>query len=200
MKKFFNIIILSLLIILTITLPVIADSTEMSKLKLKVTESNESYEMFILLPKKYIMYAINHDGLDIGYDGANTLKYNVIPSITVDINKIVDDTYIDEGIEYVQIKLDNLGQDEYLFEILPEYTDMDMRFRVKSETRDNIMVIDNFKMKDNVCEIEYNYADNTVKTERKSDIKLKFNIKWWQILIVIILLIIIYYIYNRRSY
>lgn len=199
MKKFLNIIILSLLVILTITLPVIADNTEMSKLKLKVTESNENYEIFILLPKKYIMYAINHDELDIGYDGANTLKYNIIPSITVDINKIVDDIYIDEGIEYVQIKLDDLGEEEYLFEIIPEYTDMDMRFRVKSATRDYIMLINNFKMKDNVCEIEYNYAANEVRAETKSEIKVNFSIKWWQILIIIVLVIIIYYIYNRRS-
>ena len=82
MKKLFSIVVLSVLIILTITLPVMADSTEMSKLRLKVTNANEEYEIFMLLPKKYIMYAIQHDGLDIGYDGANTLKYNVIPSIT----------------------------------------------------------------------------------------------------------------------
>lgn len=200
MKKLFSIVVLSVLIILTITLPVMADSTEMSKLRLKVTNANEEYEIFMLLPKKYIMYAIKHDGLDIGYDGANTLKYNVIPSITVDINNVLDNTYVDNGIEYVQIKLNDLGGAEYLFEIIAEYTDMDMLYRVKSSSIDNIMIIENFKMQDNVCKIEYDYEKNEVKTERKSEIKFKFNITWWQVLIIVILVIILIYAHNRGRY
>ena len=200
MKKLFSIVVLSVLIILTITLPVMADSTEMSKLRLKVTNANEEYEIFMLLPKKYIMYVIQHDGLDIGYDGANTLKYNVIPSITVDINNVLDNTYVDNGTEYVQIKLNDLGDAEYLFEIIPEYTDMDMLYRVKSSSRDNIMLIDNFKMQDNVCKIEYDYEKNEVKTEGKSEVKFKFNITWWQVLIIVILVIILIYAHNRGRY
>ena len=201
MKKFLSIISISLLIILNIALPVMANNTEMSQLRLKVLESDEDYEIYILLPKKYIMYAINHDGLDIEYDGANTLKYNIIPSVIVDINDIVDDTYIDEHIEYVQIKLNDLGEEEYLFEIISEYTDMDMRFRLKSATKDNIMLIDNFKMKDNICNIEYNYSDNTIKTETKSEIQFKFNLSWWQIVVIALLVICLVFLHNnRRNY
>ena len=200
MKKILNILILSILISLTVAVPVLADDTQMSQLRLIVTNANESYDLYILLPKKYIMYAINHDGLDIDYEGVNTLKYNVIPSIIVNIDNIVDDTYIDNGVEYVQIKLDDLGGDEYLFEIIPEYTDMDMRYRIKSESRDNIMIIDNFKMQDNVCEMEYDYNTNEIKTEHNSNIEFRFNIYWWQILVIVILVIFLIYLNKRRRY
>ena len=200
MKKILKIIILVIVMILFMIIPVMADTAEMTKLKLNISNVNEDYELYILLPKKYIMYAINYDGLDIGYDGANTLIYNLIPSIIVNINNVVKETYIDNGIEYVQIKLDDLGDDEYLFEIIPEYTDMDMMYRIKSSSRDNIMIIENFQIKDNKCEMEYDYANNEIKTERENNIEIRFNIKWWQILIIAILLIFLAYLGKRRNY
>lgn len=200
MKKFLNIIILCIIIIMSTYLPVKAADTEMSQLRLTVLEADEDYELFMLLPKKYIKYAIQHDGLDIEYESENTLIYNTIPSIPVDINNVQDDTYIENGVEYVQIKLDDLGGEEYLFEIISEYTDMDMVYRLKSASRDNIMVIENFQMQDNVWRMEYNYKENTIKTERKNELKFNFKISWWQILIIIILVIFIVYLNKRRNY
>lgn len=200
MKRILNIIILSVFIILTIVLPVQADNAETNRLKLKVVNSNESYELYILLPKRYIMYAIEHDNLDIKYDGSNTLKYNVIPSITVDINNIQDDTYTDNQIEYVQIKLDDLGGEEYLFEIISEYTDMDMLYRIKSATRDNLMVIDNFNIENNACEMQYDYEQNKISTEKLTNTKVKIQLKWWQILIIVGVIIMAIIVYNWRNY
>lgn len=200
MKKFLNIIILCIIIIMSTYLPVKAADTEMSQLRLTVLEADEDYELFMLLPKKYIKYAIQHDGLDIEYESENTLIYNTIPSIPVDINNVQDDTYIENGVEYVQIKLDDLGGEEYLFEIISEYTDMDMVYRLKSASRDNIMVIENFQMQDNVCRMEYNYKENTIKTEKRNELKFNFKISWWQILIIIILVIFIVYLNKRRNY
>lgn len=198
MKKNLSVIIL---IITIISMPLLAKATttEMSQLRLKVTESSEEYDIYILLPKKYIKYAIQYDGLDIVYDGVNTLKYNSIPSIIVDINKIEEDTYVENGIEYVQIKLDDLGEEEYLFEIISEYTDMDMLYRVKSSTRDNIMIIDKFQFKNNKCEIEYNYQQNIVKTEKNQNVTIRFNLEWWQIVTVIILILLLVYAYRRMK-
>lgn len=201
MKRLLKIIILSILILMSSCMPVKAVTEGMSQLRLKVVEAEEDYEIFMLLPKKYIKYAIQNDGLDIEYDGANTLKYNIIPSIVVDINKIQDNTYVDDTrIEYVQIKLDDLGGQEYVFEIIEKYTDMDMVYRVKSNTKDNIMLINTFTVEDNVCKIEYNYKENTIKTEKRSEIKFNFKISWWQIVIIIILIMFIVYIYRRRNY
>lgn len=198
MKKILSVIIL-IITIISMPLLVKATTTEMSQLRLKVMDSNEEYDIYILLPKKYIRYAIQYDGLDIVYDGANTLKYNSIPSIIVDINKIEEDTYVENGIEYVQIKLDDLGEEEYLFEIISEYTDMDMLYRVKSSTRDNIMNIDKFQFKNNKCEIKYDYQQNTVKTEKKQNVTIKFNLKWWQIVTVVILILLLIYAYRRMK-
>ena len=78
MKKLIKIIILSILIITSVYIPTNAEAelAGMSQLRLTVTEADEPYEIYMLLPKNYINYAIKHDGLDIGYDGANTLIYN----------------------------------------------------------------------------------------------------------------------------
>lgn len=199
MKKII-IAIFVLVLLLVITIQVYADSIDVGRLQLKVINANEDYELYILLPRNYIMYAINHDGLDIDYDGANTLINNTIPSIIVNINNVVKETYIDNRIEYVQIKLDNLGDDEYLFEIIPEYTNMDMMYRIKSDSRDNLMIIKNFQMIKNVCEMEYDYETNEIKTENTSKIEIRFNIKWWQILIIAILLIFLVYLGKRGNY
>ncbi len=106
MRKLLCITMLTLIMILFIITPVFADSAEVGRLRLKVTNADEDYELYILLPRNYIMYAINHDGLDIEYDGANTLIYNTIPSIVVNVNNVLEDTYIENKIEYIQIKLD----------------------------------------------------------------------------------------------
>lgn len=200
MKKILKSIILILVILLFISIPVLAESLDTGKLKLNVTNANEEYDLYILLPKKYIMYAIKHDNLDIDYDGANTLIYNSIPSIIVNIDNVVKETYIDNGIEYVQVKLDNLGADDYLFEIIPEYTDMDMMYRIKSASRDNIMIIENFQMENNKCEMEYDYETNEIKTEKQSKIQFRFKISWWQILIIVIAVIFLIYLNKRRNY
>lgn len=201
MKKIFKIILLIILFINISYINVSATNEEVNKLRLTVTNADEDYQIYILLPKKYIMYAINYDGLNIEYDKANTLIYNNIPSISVDINDIQKDTYIDEEnrIEYVQILLDDLGGEEYYFEIIKEYTDMDMLYRIKSTSRDNLLHINNFSLEDNSCDMEYNYKENTITTDIHKDIKIKFDFEWWQILAIVILTIFIIYLYKRRN-
>lgn len=203
MKKLIKIIILSILIITSVYIPTNAETelAGMSQLRLTVTEADEPYEIYMLLPKNYINYAIKHDGLDLGYDGANTLIYNTIPSIMVNVNNVLKDTYIDNGIEYVQIKLDDMGGEEYIFEIISEYTDMDMIYRIKSESKDNLMLINNFSIdEDNTCKMEYNYKEDTIQTDGKNEVKIKFQLHWWQILIIAILIIFLIYMQKRRNY
>ena len=199
MKKIIKILILSVLLITSIYLPVNAVEGEMTQLRLTVLDAEEPYEIYMLLPKNYINYAIQHDGLAIGYDGANTLIYNTIPSIVVNVNNVLTDTYIDNGIEYVQIKLDDMGGEEYVFEIISEYTDMDMMYRVKSETKDNLMLIDNFTIEDNMCKMEYNYKEDTIQSQKGAELKIGFELHWWQILIIVVLIIFLIYLHNRRS-
>lgn len=199
MKKILSTVLLSIIFIISIIIPTQADS-ETSQLRLKVNNSNENYSIYILLPKKYVKYVIQYDGLDINYSGADTLKNNVIPNIIVDINKIEDETYIDNGIEYIQIKLDDLGEEEYVFDILSEYKDMDMLYRVKSSTRDNIMIIDNFRIENNTCKMVYDYETNTIKTNEQTHFKLGFDLSWWQVALIIILVVFgLGYIYDRRG-
>ena len=198
MKKILSTVLLSIIFIISIIIPAQADS-ETSQLRLKVNNSNENYSIYIVLPKKYVKYVIQYDGLDINYSGADTLKNNVIPNIIVDINKIEDETYIDNGIEYIQIKLDDLGEEEYVFDILSEYKDMDMLYRVKSSTRDNIMIIDNFRIENNTCKMVYDYETNTIKTNEQTHFKLGFDLSWWQVALIILVVFGLGYIYDRRG-
>ncbi len=200
MKKIIKVIIISIILITSVYIPVKATEGKTTQLKLTVTDADEAYDIYMLLPKNYIKYAIQHDGLDIEYDGANTLIYNTIPSIVVNVQNVLTDTYIDDGVEYVQIKLDDIGEEEYIFEIISEYTDMDMMYRIKSESKDNLMLIDNFTVEDNMCKMEYNYKQDTIQSQSGTELKIGFELHWWQILIIAVLIIFLIYLHKRRSY
>lgn len=201
MKKILTIILLNIILLINICSVQAQASTEtMNQLRLQVKDADESYSIYMLLPRDYIEYAIKHDGLDMEYQGSNTIKFYTIPSITVDVDSVLDETYVDNHIEYVQIKLDDIGEQEYFFELLPDYPEMDMMYRVESDSKDDLLLLSNFKFRDGTCKITYNYKENTIKTEDKKDIKLKFDLKWWQILIIFVLIIFVIVISKRRNY
>ena len=103
----FMIIIISLLMIIFNTTNVQAASSDSEFFELQFeiinNEENENVDIYLLLPKEYIEFAIEHDNLDIEYEGANTLKENNIPSINVDGLNIEDELYEENGIEYESI-------------------------------------------------------------------------------------------------
>ena len=163
----FAIIIISLLMIIFNTTNAQATSAdnEFFELQFKIinNEENENVDIYLLLPKEYIEFAIEHDKLDIEYEGASTLKENNIPSIDVDGLNILDDIYEEDGTEYVQILLEKNDNNIYSFDILSDYFDLDMRYRIKNDNKDFIAHIENFKLKDGICEIEYDYDADIVK-------------------------------------
>ena len=60
MKKFLSTIVISIILITCLIIPSYAN-TESNQFRLKVENANENYDLYILLPKKYIKYAIQHD-------------------------------------------------------------------------------------------------------------------------------------------
>ncbi len=187
MKKYLTIVLLIILMIGLLVPTVKANSTYTIQLEVTSNESNADFDLFMLLPSNYIIYAINHAGLDIEYTGAETLIQNDIPLINVDKKNIQNETYVENGIEYVQILLEPNAEGLYTFEILSNYSEMDMKLRVKNDEKDYIMHIDNFKIEDNVCEIEYNYD----KDEIKQPTKIRINFGTLLLIIVLILIVII---------
>ena len=157
------------------------------ELQLVITNNpnKENIDIYILLPKEYIEFAISSANLNLKYNGPSTLKENVIPGIDVDKLQILDDTYTEDNIEYVQIKLNANMEGIYTFNILSEYSNLDMKYRVKNSTKDYIMHIDNFKIDKGICEIEYNYGEDIVKQPDKKVIT--FGVK---MLIVILILVV----------
>ena len=197
MKKIISIIIL--ITIIAIGTIVMAENEEMTQLKLEVANADEDYKVYMLLPKKYIQYVIEHDNLDFGYDGANTLIERNIPSIIVNVDKVQKDIFKDDGIEYVQIELEDLSDNVYLFNILDDYPELDMIYRIKSKTKDDLLIIKDLKKENHKCNIKYDYKENTVKTEKESKIKISYNWSWWQTIAIILLIIFVSYLFKRRN-
>lgn len=184
MKRYIAIICICVLVILMNISVVTANSTYTIELEVTKNTENKSFTLYMLLPQDYIEYAINKAELDIEYTGAETLKQYDIPLINVDKEKIQDETYSENGIEYVQILLEQNEDSMYIFEIIEDYPDMDMKLRVKNNEKDYIMHIDNFKIKDDVCQIEYNYDKNEIKQPTQ------ITINFGTLLLIIILVFI----------
>lgn len=168
-------------------------------LKLEILDNKkaEDVDIYLLLPTEYIEYVIQKDGLDIAYEGTQTLKQNEIPDLRVNTANVKDDTYKENEIEYVQILLDKTENDVYEFDILSDYTKMDMKYRIKNLNKDYIMHIDNFKIKSGICEIQYDYANDTIKQPDEKVIP--FATKALIVLLVIIVVTgLIAYIKQRR--
>lgn len=166
--------------------------------EIKNNEENDNVDIYLLLPKEYIEFAIEHDNLDIEYDGANTLKENNIPSIDVKKLNILDDIYEENGIEYVQILLDKNDNDIYSFDILSDYFDLDMRYRIKNETKDFIANIENFKLDNGICEIEYDYSADIVKQPDRKVFSFG-TIMLFIILLIVIILGVFSYVKQKKQ-
>ncbi len=185
MKKLVTIIFICMLIMI-MTIPVVkASSTYTIELEVTKNKKEETFELYMLLPENYITYAINKSGMDIQYAGAETLIQNEIPFIDVDKSKVQDETYTENGIEYVQILLEPNADNLYTFEIIADYPEMDMKLRVKNDEKDYIMHIDNFKIENDVCQIEYVYDNDEIKQPTK------IVINFGTLLLIIILIMII---------
>ena len=185
MKKLVTIIFICMLIMI-MTIPVVkASSTYTIELEVTKNKKEETFELYMLLPENYITYAINKAGMDIEYVGAETLIQNEIPLINVDKSKVQDETYSENGIEYVQILLEPNEDGMYTFEVIADYPEMDMKLRIKNDEKDYIMHIDNFKIEDDVCQIEYDYDNDEVKQPTK------IVINFGTILLIVILVMII---------
>ena len=176
-----------------------AKTEEYFELQFKVmnNDENQNIEIYLLLPKEYIEFAIQNEGLNINYEGVNTLKENTISSINVDKTKIQDDIYEEDGVEYIQILLDKNEEELYNFNILSSYEKLDMKYRIKTENEDYIVHIDNFKIENNKCEIEYNVEENIVKQPDKKVFSI-YTIILIIILVIIVILGIISYVTQRN--
>lgn len=166
-------------------------------LEFEVFNVTKGFDLYILLPKEYVMFAIKEDGLDIDYTGASTLKDNDIPSIDVDKDNVQDEVYEEDGEEYIQILLEENDKGKYEFDILSDYDEMNMKYRIKNVDKDYIVYIDNFKVNDGICKVQYDYEEDIVEQPGIAFIPFLV-ILLIIILIVLIIVGIIAYIKQRR--
>ena len=167
-------------------------------LEFETVNESEIFDLYILLPKEYIEYVIKNDKLDIEYKGVETLKNRDIPSINVNKENISNDLYEEDDEEYIQILLEENENNKYEFYILKDYGKLNIKYRIKNINRDEIVHIDNFKIdSNNVCEIKYNYEENTVKQPNVGFIP--FITKLLIVILLIIIIVgIIAYVKKRR--
>lgn len=172
-----------------------ANNAETYKISLivKDNKNDEDINLYILLPKEYIEYAIDNASLDIDYQGAETIQKNNILGIDVDKENIQNDLYIENNMEYIQILLEKNLKDEYTFDVLENYFGNEkIKLRIKNSNRDYIMHIDNFEIEEGICKVEYNYSKNTIKQPDK--IRINFGA-----ILVIIIIIIAIIITNKKQ-
>lgn len=186
MKKIIIISIINIVILLSMFGCAYAGSTFELEFETINNKKDEKFDLYILLPREYITFAIREANLSIYYDGVNTLKKNDIPGITVEKNNIQDDIYTENGTEYIQIRLEK-ENGVYKFDLLEDYPQMNIKYRVKNIEKDYIIHIDNFKIEKGKCQIEYDYTKDTVKQPDQK--VMTFNIKL--LLIVLFLVIVI---------
>lgn len=198
MKKLVFIFSILLIIILGVLANFSYAYEKMYTLEFEASDVSKSFDLYLLLPKEYIEYAIRKDDLDIEYKGIETLKDNDIPSINIENkNDISDELYKENGIEYIQILLHQNEDGKYVFDILEDYPDMDMKYRIKNVDKDDIVHINNFEISDDVCKIEYNYDENTIKQPNTTFVP--FLMKLLIILLAVIIVIgAVAYIKQRR--
>lgn len=198
MKKLVFIFSILLIIILGVLANFSYAYEKMYTLEFEASDVSKSFDLYLLLPKEYIEYAIRKDDLDIEYKGVETLKDNDIPSINIENkNDISDELYKENGIEYIQILLHQNEDGKYVFDILEDYPDMDMKYRIKNVDKDDIVHINNFEISDDVCKIEYNYDENTIKQPNTTFVP--FLMKLLIILLAVIIVIgAVAYIKQRR--
>ena len=131
MKKLVFIFSILLIIILGVLANFSYAYEKMYTLEFEASDVSKSFDLYLLLPKEYIEYAIRKDDLDIEYKGIETLKDNDIPSINIENkNDISDELYKENGIEYIQILLNQNEDGKYVFDILEDYPDMDMLIKM----------------------------------------------------------------------
>ena len=166
-------------------------------LEFEASDVSEDFDLYLLLPKEYIEFAIEEDGLDLEYTGAETLKDNDIPSIRVNKDDVSDEIYEEDGVEYTQILLEPNEDGKYEFDILSSYGKMDMKYRIKNLNKDYIVHIDNFKIDNGVCQIQYNYDEDAVKQPDTEFVP--FITKLLIIILIVIIVVgLIAYIKQRR--
>ena len=200
-KKIINLVTIFIICILTILSQSIFLNANASNsetytynIEIKNNTNNDNVDIYILLPKEYIIYVINYDNLDINYEGVETLKNNVLPNISVKKENIQDKLYKEENKEYISILLEENEDGIYQFEALQDYTNMDIKFRIKNDNRDYIMDVSNFNIENNICEIQYDYDKNEIKQPGK--IKINFGTVF---LIILAILLIITAIISKKK-
>lgn len=198
MKKAINIILIFIISVLIANTNIYANEEDFFELEFSVLENKEEKDLdiYLLLPKEYIIEAIKYDGLDIEYKGVETFKENNIPSINISNEEISDDVYLEDNTEYIQILLKPNEDGIYTFNILSGYLDKKIKFRIKSEDSDMIAYIEEPRIKDSKCKIEYNVNANTIK---QPDEKVFSTNTLLALIVVIIIIAGIIFIYNKQK-
>lgn len=169
------------------------------KLEVEVinNKKNEKVDIYVLLPEEYIEFAIEESYSTIYYTGSKTLKQHTVYGIDVDKKNVLDEEYVEDNVEYVQVLLEE-ENGKYKFDILEDYQEKNIKFRIVSGQKDYILHTENFEIQKGKCKIQYNYEKDVVKQPDR--IVVPTITKVLMIILVIILIIgTISYIKQKRE-
>lgn len=198
MKKKILLIFILLIMLLIWMVPVLAIQvgTKGDTYEIQLTMKNKqpSYQLYLLLPRDYLEYVIAQKGLDLVYEGPDTLIEHEIPGISVSRDKVQAQEYVEDQKQYVSILLTPDDKEMFYFTVVSSYPNQDIKFRYVNGEKDFIVHLDDFRVQDGVCQIEYDGKQDTVKNVYTT----KGKIEWWQILIVVLLVVFISYVTKQK--
>ena len=185
-RKIINIILIFCMIVCAFFWLNEVYAEEYNEVNFAVVNTEEDYEVYLLLPEKYIKYINEQKNLNFKInDIAKNTK--AVPRYInyFDANEARKELYEENGIKYLQVKLKNVAHN-FIFYIAPGYTDMDMKIRYTSNTRDIIIHLDNFTYnQDGICKVTYDYKTNDFRTADE----VKAGVSRYVVILVILLIV-----------
>lgn len=164
-KIIINIVLLVCIICTVFQSICVVYAEDFNEVNFTVTNTEEDYIVYLLLPESYIKYINNIKGLNHNITSIPGNEQAIVDYINYfDVNATKKDLYEENGIKYLQVELTNVAHN-FTFYIAPGYKNMDFKLRYTSNTKDVILHLSSFSYNvDGECRVIYDYSSNEFKT------------------------------------
>ena len=166
-KRILNVIIMFLIILCMFFIVYDVKADNFNEIAISVIDPTEDYGLYMLLPETYINHVNSRTGTSHAIDNIYGNSQANIDFISYfDVGNVQSELYEDtDGTRYLQYKLSPVSN-YTTFKVAPSYYNMDLKIRVRSTNKDQVIDLSEFKFNtDGKCSVKYNYKDDTIITD-----------------------------------
>ena len=170
-----NVCILFVLAILMINSTVFATSMNTNKKQIQINVKNtfeDALKVYILIPQSYLDFCNGKAGTNFAMTelyqntdaNAKLIQY-------LNVGNVQEQLYTDTaGVNYIQYSLTAVGT-EYTFDVDPEYSIVNFKFRIVSDKKDLVGDLSSFSFNENnILRVTYDYYGEGFVTNKGSEI------------------------------